>query len=290
MLRLQKPTASSLRTSAQHTVRAVAASLLLLMTCPVSALARAPSSDPILSVETGGHSRIVRALAYDAAHDRLVSASLDRTVRIWSLPELRLLKILRVPMEVQREGELTNVQISPDGRIIATGGWTGWEWDQQGCIYFFDADSGELLQRMSGFASIIGELRFSPDGRWLAAGLHGGAGLAFIDMKDLTIKAHDHDYTERVVEVSFAPNGLIAATSLDGYLRVYGENFELLARKALPGSNRLASVAFSPDGTRLGIGFFDVPVVQILKLPELEVVQTLSVPEVRSLTSLTNVA
>src|SRR6185436_6931556 len=129
--------------------RAVAhLALGLLVMIPVQALARAPSTAPILSVETGGHSRIVRALAYDATRDRLVSASLDRTVRIWSLPELRLLKILRVPMEAQREGELTNVQISPDGRIIATGGWTGWEWDQQGCIYFFDANSGELLRRV----------------------------------------------------------------------------------------------------------------------------------------------
>jgi len=44
----------------------------------------------------------------DATRDRLVSASLDRTVRIWSLPELRLGSVLRVPMEVQREGELVD--------------------------------------------------------------------------------------------------------------------------------------------------------------------------------------
>src|SRR5690349_5133875 len=74
----------------------------LLAAAPACTWARAPSSDPILSVETGGHSRIVRALAYDAHRDRLISASLDRTVRIWSLPELRLTRVLRVPIEVQR--------------------------------------------------------------------------------------------------------------------------------------------------------------------------------------------
>jgi WD40 repeat protein len=271
--------------------RTLALSLLgLLVPVSVCAFARAPSSDPILSVETGGHSRIVRALAYDGVHDRLVSASLDRTVRIWSLPELRLTSVLRVPMEVQREGELTNVQVSPDGRLIATGGWTGWEWDQQGTVYLFDAETGELLKRLSGFASIIGDLRFSPDGRWLAVGLHGGAGLVFVDMSDLSIKARDTDYAERVIEVSFAANGLIAVSSLDGYLRIYGPDFELLARKALPGSRRLASLAFAPDGERLAVGFFDAPVVLVLKLPELKVVEKLTVPEAPELLSLTNVS
>jgi len=264
--------------------------LSLLVTLPPAAFAGSPSNDPILSVETGGHSRIVRALAYDATRDRLVSASLDRTVRIWSLPELRLVSVLRVPMEVQREGELTNVQVSPNGKIIATGGWTGWEWDQQGTVYLFDADSGELLRRLTGFGSIIGDLRFSPDGRWLAVGLHAGAGLAFVDMSDLSIKARDQDYAERVVEVSFAANGLVAVTSLDGYLRIYGPDFELLARKALPVSRRLASLAFSPDGSRLAVGFFDTPVVLVLKLPALEVVEKLTVPDAQGLLSLTNVS
>jgi len=99
-------------------------------------------------------------------------------------------------------GAYTDVQVSPDGKIIATGGWTGWEWDQQGTVYLFDAGSGELLRRLTGFGSIIGDLRFSPDGRWLAIGLHGGAGLVFVDMTDMSIKARDEDYAERVVEVA----------------------------------------------------------------------------------------
>jgi WD40 repeat protein len=264
--------------------------LSLLAALPAYTFARAPSTDPILSVETGGHSRIVRALAYDASRDRLVSASLDRTVRIWSLPELRLSSVLRVPMEVQREGELTNVQVSPNGKIIATGGWTGWEWDQQGTVYLFDAETGELLRRLTGFSSIIGDLRFSPDGRWLAVGLHAGAGLVFIDTTDWSIKARDPDYAERVVEVSFAANGLVASTSLDGYLRIYGPDFELLARKALPSSRRLASLSFAPDGTRLAVGFFDAPVLLVLKLPELEVIEKLVVPDAPALLSLTNVS
>src|SRR5690242_11122944 len=265
------------RTFTRRTLGTLAQLFMLTLTLPLPSFARAPSADPILSVETGGHSRIVRALAYDPVHDRLVSASLDRTVRIWSLPELRPLSVLRVPMEVQREGELTNVQISPDGKIIATGGWTGWEWDQQGSVYLFDAASGELVKRLTGFESIIGDLRFSPDGRWLAVGLHGGAGLAFVDMSDLTVKAHDRDYAERVVEVTFGANGLIASTSLDGYLRIYGADFELLARKALPGSRRLASISFSPDGNRLAIGYFDTPAVVVLKLPQLDVIERLTV-------------
>ena len=286
-LRLDKCAGSSAR-NVRHPGSVIARyAMATLLVMPAYALARIPSTDPILRVETGGHSRIVRALAYDAIRDRLVSASLDRTVRIWSLPELRLMKVLRVPMEVLREGELTNVQVSPNGKIIATAGWTGWEWERRGSVYLFDAESGELLRRLGGFGSIIGELRFSPDGRYLAVGLHGGAGLVFVDMADLSVRSHHKDYAERVVEVSFGANGLIASTSLDGYLRIYGRNFELMARQTLPVSRRIASVAFAPDGSRLAIGFFDVAsMLLVLKLPGLEVVDTLSVPNAPTLLSL----
>ena len=35
---------------------------------------------------------------------------------------------------------------------VAAGGWTGWEWDRQGAVYLFDADSGELVRRIGGLS------------------------------------------------------------------------------------------------------------------------------------------
>ena len=32
---------------------------------------------------------------------------------------------------------------------FAAGGWTGWEWDERGAVYLFDAESGELKQRIA---------------------------------------------------------------------------------------------------------------------------------------------
>ena len=253
---------------------------------PACALGGAPSTDPILRVESGAHTQIVRALAYDATRNRLVSASLDRTVRVWTVPELRPVNVLRVPMEQHREGELTNVQVSPDGKTIATAGWTGWEWERRGTVYLFDAQTGSLRHRLTGFGSIIGELRFSQDGRYLAVGLHGKAGLVFVDMTDFSVRAHDKEYAERVIAVSFAPNGFAASTSLDGYLRIYGPDFQLLARHAIADSRRLAAIAFAPDGARLAVGYFDSPRVDILRLPELQPLETLTVPDAPGLTSL----
>ena len=53
----------------------------------------------------------------------------------------------------------------PDGRTIAAGGWTGWDWDRQGAVYLFDAESGEMTRRLGGFPDVIGALAFSRDGR-----------------------------------------------------------------------------------------------------------------------------
>ena len=37
----------------------------------------------------------------------------------------------------------------PEGRLIAVGGWTGWDWDGSNSVYIFDAESGEIVQRIA---------------------------------------------------------------------------------------------------------------------------------------------
>ncbi len=61
-----------------------------------SALAGMPNAvagqtvDPILRVETGMHTTLIRRVVVDAARNRLITASDDKTIRVWQMPEARL--------------------------------------------------------------------------------------------------------------------------------------------------------------------------------------------------------
>lgn len=66
--------------------------------------------------------------------------------------------------------------LSPDGELVAGGGWTGDEWDGNFSIYLFNRTTGKLVRRLMGLENVIYHLCFSPDGRYLAATLFGKCG------------------------------------------------------------------------------------------------------------------
>lgn len=246
-----------------------------------------PRGEPILRIETGKHTGIAYAITHDPLRDRLITVSPDKTARVWQLPDMRLVAVLRVPIETVREGQLTSLAISPDGATIAVGGWTGWEWDERGCVYLFDGETYELTRRIGGFAAIIGDLRFSPDGRFLAVGLHGRGGVAFLDTKeDFQVVAQDMAYEDRVVEMNFSPTGFMAATAFDGFIRIYDPEHKLVARRRSTVGSRPGAIQFSPDGRRVAVGFYDQPAVAVMSFPELVVSSTLAVTNEQGLASL----
>ena len=53
-----------------------------------------------------------------------MTGSADRTVRVWSLADGKLLRTIWVPVGPERVGDVYAVAISPDGSTIAAGGWT----------------------------------------------------------------------------------------------------------------------------------------------------------------------
>jgi WD40 repeat protein len=82
-------------------------------------------SEPILRIETGQHGALIRAIDTDAANRFAVTASDDKTVRVWSLPEGRPMRVLRLPIDQGDIGKAYAVAISPDGTTVAVGGLIG---------------------------------------------------------------------------------------------------------------------------------------------------------------------
>jgi WD40 repeat protein len=244
----------------------LSATALALLLRP--ALAADPPTTPILRLETGMHTAVIRRIATDAKGRWLVTASDDKTARVWEIESGRLLSVLRPPLGEGNEGKLYAVALSPDGATVAVAGWSGYEWDTTDSIYLFDRASGRLVRRISGLPNAISHLAYSPDGRWLAASLGGENGVRVFDAASGRETGQDKDYGSDSYSVDFSGDGRrLVTTSYDGEIRFYAVeegHLRKLTQAAAPGGKRPYLARFSPDGRHIAVGFDDTTAVNVL--------------------------
>jgi WD40 repeat protein len=225
--------------------------------------------DPILRVETGQHGAAIRRIDTDAANKFAVTASEDKTARVWSLPDGRLQRILRLPIDQGNIGRAYAVAISPDGSTVAVGGWTGPPGHDN--IFLFDRVSGELKQRLGNLPNVTKHLAYSPDGRRLTAVI-GSNGIRVFDAGNgYEPLPSDTRYGDEGSEAAFDRSGRLVTTSDDGFVRLYAANHydEAIATFQTPGYQPY-SAAFSPDGTRVAVGYYDTNDVVVLSGTDLK--------------------
>lgn len=243
---------------------------LLLLLCGSATAATQPSTIPQFRVDAAMHTAAIGQIRADAPRNRVVTLSSDRTVRIWQLPSLRLVRVLRLPQEGSVEGLPLGLAISPDGRTVAVGGWTGKTWEQTTSIYLYDSVTGQMTRRIGGFKDLVSALDWSPDGRFLAVGQAGSQGVQVLDTATWKAIARDTEYQDSVSFLHYSAQGMLAASAGDGSVRLYDASHGLVARQAVGVSKLLGGVRFSPDGTLLALGVIDKPLAVLLKVPSLD--------------------
>lgn len=241
--------------------RLLGLSLLLL------ALNAFAASAPVLRIENGAHMAAIRAIAADADGRTLLTASDDKTARLWQAENGKLLQVLRPAINPGNDGKLFAAALSPDGTVAAVAGWSA-----ANDIYLFSSKTGALISRISGLPNVINRLAFSPDGNLLAVALWGGHGVRLYrrsaDWKRFSLIGEEADYGSDAYGLAFSRDGsLLASSAYDGQIRLYALRNNGLWRQAI---NRMSlggkphALDFSPDGKWLAVSYADVMKVSVL--------------------------
>jgi tetratricopeptide (TPR) repeat protein len=230
-----------------------------------------PPSEPILRIETGMHNAPIWRIDVDAHCRLMLTGSLDKTARLWELPtdqgsEPRLVQVLRVPSGSGHDGEVHAVALSPDLRLVAVGAWNR-EFDHY--VYIFDTKTGKLIRRLDKLDSTIQELRFSRDGRFLAAMLHGQEGMRAWETASWSLVGQDRDYGGESYGGVFDGAGNLYTVAYDGFMRRYGSDFKLEAKSRTLGGRQPQSVAVHPKGELVAVGYDDRRAVDVYRTHDL---------------------
>ena len=238
--------------------------ILLIGLCSTSTTTRsqAPTQndglfqEPVLRIETGMHTAAITEIGIDATNRFLVTASFDKTVRLWELPSGRLLRTLRVPIGEGNDGKLYAVAISPDGETIAVGGFTASARDGGSNIYLFDRATGTLIKRIGGLPNVVTYLTYSHDGQYLAATL-GDNGFRIYSSESYALAGEDQACGDSGLSADFDRAGRLVTACYDGFIRLYAPVADgppqLLFKRKIPGGQPF-SAKFSPDGSRIAVG------------------------------------
>jgi WD40 repeat protein len=233
-----------------------------------------PDTTPIPRPETGLHTAAINQIV--VTHEgRLLTASDDKTARLWSAQLTGDSLVLRVPIGLRSEGALYAVAASPTKNSAVVGGSTGIDWDKAGSVYGFDLTTGKMTGRITGIPGTIRVLTYSRDGRYLAIG-SGSGWLRVIDIDGKSMAMDASICQDMLVAARFLGDGRLVTTCLDGFVRLYDASFHPQAEYKFPEQQRPWHFAVSPAEDQLAIGSLDNAKITILSLPDLKPVSELT--------------
>lgn len=218
--------------------------------------------EPRLRIETGRHNGRVMAADISADGTLLLTASDDKTARLWLLPALRPLGVLRPPVGKGPDGNLNAAALRPDGSLAAVAGYTSS--GAPPAVHVFDVARRRVVAQFEVAArhgrSVFG-LRFAADGALLLLATECDGVIAH-ETAGWTEVGRDADFAGRAIGFSAEHRGHIAVTAEDGRLRLYAvadmaKRFHPRQAVATCAGRQGERVQFSPDGKSLAVGFED---------------------------------
>jgi hypothetical protein len=222
---------------------------LLTSVCMLTAL----PTEPLLRINTGMHTGWITSMSIDDNERNLLTCSMDKTARLWDLKTGELTQVFRVPSDTGNTGMLYACALSPDGRYAVMGGYTA-DFD----IYIFNTASGSIVKSIKQLPGLVYDLKFSPNGAYLAVGLGGSNGVIIYNSSDWSERARLDGYNGNTNDIDFSLKGDFATVSEDDALRLYDNDFKLINKYDFSNWAHPFSVSLSPDGKLIVVGFLNL--------------------------------
>jgi WD40 repeat protein/TPR repeat protein len=196
------------------------------------------ASDAQLAI-LSGHSDFLRSAAYSPDGMRVVTASLDKTARIWDARSGKQLAVL------SGHGDRVNsAAYSPDGTQIVTA-------SSDKTARIWDARTGAQLAILSGNGDRLISAAYSPDGTRIVTASYGRTARV-MDTRTGAMLAALSGHGATVTSAAYSPDGSkIVTASFDHSARIWDARSGKQLAELTGHGGTVEFAAYSPDGMRI---------------------------------------
>ncbi|TQV62446.1 MAG: hypothetical protein FNT15_06865 [Sulfurovum sp.] len=197
------------------------------------------ANDAILSIDTGGHTAMIKKNLIVSKSGDIISASADKSIRVWDSRSGKEKRKILGEIGAGSEGNIFAIALSSDERYLAVGGYF-----QNNEIRIYDYRSGKLLKLLKSHTNVVNDLAFSDDSKYLLSG-SGDYSVKLWSMKDMSLIRTIDFHTNDVYGVKFAKNNTILSAGLDNRIAMHSFDGKLL--KSYTHSEKLMYLAINDE-------------------------------------------
>lgn len=210
-----------------------------------------------------GHTSFINDLAISPDSRLLISASADKTIKVWELETGKLLKTL-----AGNTSFVNAVAMTLDGNFLIAA-------SADKTIKIWDLETGEIAKTLSGHTSFVDAIALSPDGQILVStGADKTIRIWNLDTGEMLHVLRGHSGFVNTLAISSGGNTLVSG-SADATLKVWDLKTGEELRSFLGHSSFINAIAISPNGTTVASGGAD-RTIKIWDLQTGEELRTLS--------------
>lgn len=147
--------------------------VLIVLAFAISVNVLANTGVPRIVINPLGHSGKIYNILFTPDGKKIISVSEDKSIRIWDTNTGEMISKFESQVGDGPEGMFYASAISPDGKLLAVGGYPVNE-EKKNYIIIIDIEKGEQVSTAVGHENVINTLDFDGTGKYLASGSDDG--------------------------------------------------------------------------------------------------------------------